>query len=651
MATFEIVQNPPAIARPLAELAACFISMPAAKSSRLFGELIAGLREAVTQGRNEEAASVLRSVITPALDYTRAQSLHRIRSGLQGGAPSRYKVKLAVLGSFTTKQLVGLIDLFLFGAGVDVEIYEGDYGVFRQEIIDPASGLYDFGPQVVFLATTWRDISHRPGASSNATEVSDLMAAEVSQWSGLWDLAHQRLGCQVIQNNFAIPPWRSFANHEIRQPGSMGRFVAQVNQLMGDCAPSFVTIHDIDHLAAMAGRWRWDDPRFFHQAKLPCDPECLVDYAHSVASLIAAPLGLTKKCLVLDLDNTLWGGVIGDDGLGGIRLGQGDAEGEAFIEFQKYIQSLRARGVLLAVCSKNNHATALEVFEKHPEMVLRRDDISCFVANWHDKATNLRAIAKELNIGTDSLVFVDDNPAERAIVRQLVPEVAVPELPEDVTGYIRTLEQQRYFQVLSVAAEDFQRTEFYKADTMRREVQTSVADMRTFLQSLEMTAHIGPITASTLERSAQLIQRSNQFNLTTRRRSAAQLMALMDDSSWLTCTVSLADRFGDNGLISVVLAAVREDMLEIDTWLMSCRVLKRGVEHFVLNHLCQAALQRGLKGLRGVYLPTSKNALVRDHYAGLGFTQMEGGENGQTDWELTWASPRQPLTTFIKEIN
>ncbi len=297
---------------------------------------------------------------------------------------------------------------------------------------------------------------------------------------------------------------------------------------------------------------------FFH-AKLPCAPEFIVDYGFSVASLLAAQLGLSKKCLVLDLDNTCWGGVIGDDGLGGIRLGQGDAEGEAFVAFQQYAKALKQRGVLLAVCSKNEEHIAKEVFETHTEMVLRLDDISCFMANWTDKAANLREIARRLNIGLNSLVLVDDNPAERALVRQLAPEVAVPELPDDPAGFIQALEPYRYFQTLSIAPEDLQRAEYYRTNAQREEALSGSANVDDYLRSLVMTARIGPVTAMSLERTAQLINKSNQFNLTTRRRSAAEVSAIAADPQWLTRTVSLTDRFGDNGLIGVLLAKVEGD--------------------------------------------------------------------------------------------
>ena len=301
----------------------------------------------------------------------------------------------------------------------------------------------------------------------------------------------------------------------IRQ--ASGGFISRVNDALFDGAPPYVVLHDVDSLAALAGRRAWGDDRMFFHAKLPCAAEFIVDYGFSVASLLAAQLGLSKKCLVLDLDNTCWGGVIGDDGLGGIRLGQGDAEGEAFVAFQQYAKALKQRGILLAVCSKNEEHIAKEVFEKHTEMVLRLDDISCFMANWTDKAANLREIARRLNIGLNSLVLVDDNPAERALVRQLAPEVAVPELPDDPAGFIQAIEPYHYFQTLSIAQEDLQRAEYYRANVQREEALTASADVDEYLRSLAMVARIGPVTPMSLERTAQLINKSNQFNLTTRR--------------------------------------------------------------------------------------------------------------------------------------
>ncbi len=625
-----------------------------------FAALVRTLKAALkSHGFDAEAASVLRRAAIPSLDFTSAQALYRLLqqvrtapddaktavAGKGAGTPCR----LAVISSFTAGPLTQLIDLFLYAAGVDAEIYEAEYGTFRQEIIDPQSGLYEFKPQIVFIATSWRDLSHIPKVTQDRAAAQAAVEAEVAEWKNLWQTLSGRASCQIIQNNFDAPPWRALDNFETRHPAGRQRFIAAVNAGLADAAPAHVTLHDLDHLAASLGRWKFSDERFFHMAKLPCAPECTVPYAHAVASLAGAHLGLAKKCLVLDLDNTLWGGVIGDDGLGGIRLGQGSAEGEAFLAIQRYARDLMARGVILAVCSKNEEKNAREAFDKHPEMVLRYADISCFMANWNDKAANLRAIAKQLNIGLNALVFMDDNSAERSVVRQLVPEVAVPELPADPADYVQALEQYHYFQVVSLGAEDLKRTTFYAANAQREALQSAAGDIDAFLASLNMTARVEAINAVSLERAAQLINKSNQFNLTTRRYAAAQVAAISNDPAWATRTVTLADRFGDNGLISVLLAKVQDDALAVDTWLMSCRVLRRGVEDLLLDHAVRIARARGLKKIIGEYIRTPKNDLVADHYAKLGFTPLPGAPDGHTRWTLAVADFR-PRPTFIKEL-
>ncbi|MCG2632721.1 HAD-IIIC family phosphatase [Bradyrhizobium sp. WYCCWR 13023] len=613
-----------------------------------FAALARALKAGLEANRFEETAVAIRSVLAPTLDYTSLQTLHRLFKSLPVELRGRTKQRLAILGGFTTHQLKDFIELYLFGSGIDVELYESDFGLFRQEILDPNSGLYSFKPNRVFVATNWRNIAHVPAVSDSREQVAELLDREVNDWANLWRIAHDRLGCQILQNNFDIPTWKALGNYETRHPAAFSRYISELNRLFADRAPSYVTIHDVEGLASDVGRWAWGDERFFLHAKIPCAPEHLVNYAYNVSSVIAAELGLSRKCLVLDLDNTLWGGVIGDDGLGGIRVSQGEPEGEGFLAFQRYVKTLKARGVILAVCSKNNESIAREVFEKHPDMLLRLDDISCFVANWTDKAANLRAIARQLNIGLDSLVFIDDNPAERSIIRQMVPAVAVPEVSTDPVDFIATLDRHQYFQVSSIGQEDFKRSEFYRANAMRGAVESSATGMEDFLRSLEMTATIGPVLPTTLERTAQLINKSNQFNLTTRRRSSADVLALMNSPDWIAVTASLTDRFGDNGLVSVVFGHVEEDVLDVDTWLMSCRVLKRGLEHFVLNYLCDQAGARGLRCIRGTYIPTAKNELVRDHYADLGFRQVHAGSDGRTIWELNLAE-RQPLTTFIQQ--
>lgn len=598
----------------------------------------------------EDAVAQFRGRIAPDMDFTKASgAVRRLAKLRREGARCPVSARVAVLGTTTTSQLAGLLDLFLFAQGVDAEIYEAPYGLLRQEILDPSSDLYQFAPQFVFLATTRRDLSPMPRASDAPEAVEEAVEAAVGEWERLWQTLHERTGCQIVQNNFDAAPWRAFGNLELSQPGASGNFIDRVNRELSRRAPRWVSVHDLDGLAQSVGRWNWGDERFFHLAKLPCAPEHLTVYAHNVATVIGARLGRSRKCLVLDLDNTLWGGVIGDDGLAGINLGQGDAIGEAFVAFQLYAKALAERGVILAVCSKNEDANAREPFEKHAEMVLRLDDISCFVANWEDKAANLRRIAQELNIGLDSLVFVDDNPAERALVRQLLPQVATPEIPSDPADYVRAVAQHRYFEVVSVSNEDFQRTEMYRANAQRRQIASDVGDLDEFLRSLDMRAWVGAVGDLELDRTVQLIGKSNQFNLTTRRHSAGDIQAMLANPDWETRVVRLVDRFGDNGLISVLLARADGDTLAIDTWLMSCRVLKRGVEQMLLNHIAELARARGLASLTGEYIPTAKNVLVKDHYANLGFTQVSGEADGRTSWRLALGDSWKPFVHHISK--
>lgn len=632
------------------ELLQSYLSSSPARRLAAFGDLVRHLQAAVGEQRQELAAGLLRRVPVPGLDYTAARGLAEIYRRLcAAGAASGKGMRLAVLGGFTTEQLTELIGLFSFMRGASVEVYRAGYGVFRQEILDPSSPLGRFCPDMIFLATSWHDLARRPGPGDEDSRVEELLEEELADWLGLWQRAHEQLGCQVIQSNFAPPPWRPLGNHEARQRAGFGRFVASLNALLQDRAPVFVTIHDVAHLAAAAGLWTWSDPRYYHLAKMPCAPELLVDYADSVAALVGARLGLSKKCMALDLDNTLWGGIIGDDGLEGIRLGPGEPEGEAFSEFQAYLKQLRERGVLLAVCSKNSEQVAKAPFEEHPDMVLRLEDICCFTANWNDKARNLRGIARQLNLGLDSFVLVDDNPAERALVRRALPDVAVPELPADPAGFIRAIEAHRYFEVLSLAPEDLARTDYYRANAARAQAESSYDDLDGFLRSLAMKGRSAAIDRGSLERSAQLINRANQFNLTTRRYAQADLAVLMEDEGWVTQCFWLSDRFGDNGLISVVLAKLEGEHLEIDTWVMSCRVFQRGMERFVLAKLLDIAAEWEVTAIHGEYLPTERNQLVRDLYRDFGFEQTYRGEDGGSRWRLGLPAGGVELGCFIED--
>jgi FkbH-like protein len=419
-----------------------------------------------------------------------------------------------------------------------------------------------------------------------------------------------------------------------------------VNSRLGVAAGNKVDIIDCERLSALVGKQRWLDPRYWHLSKQAVSMQALPLLARHLTAVIAADLGLSRKCLVLDLDNTLWGGVIAEDGLAGIRLG-GDQTGEAFVAFQEYLRRLKDKGVILAVCSKNNEADAKEPFERHPEMRLKLDDFAVFIANWDSKADNIVRIAETLNIGLDALVFVDDNKVECAAMHRAVPQVDVIALPADPASYTRTLSQYLMFETSAFTAEDASRTEQYRARMLARRLEKSVGSLDELWESLEMTATIAPFDELSLQRIVQLIGKTNQFNLTTRRHGLAQIEAFMQDPDCVHFSMRLRDRFTDHGLVALMIALQRGHILEIDTWLMSCRVIGRTVERTMLAHLCEHAAQRGVTTIRGLYIPAAKNQLAKDAYSQFGFLAVEEVAGGQAwHYDLTSRGPIE--NRFIK---
>jgi FkbH-like protein len=540
-------------------------------------------------------------------------------------------IKLAFLGSSTLTHLLAGIRVGALRRGIWVEVYEGAYGMYRQELQDASSALHAFKPEVLLLALDARHVAGFDGATVQQALGNIL---------DCWKLAKQTLGCTIIQQTILPLFHPILGNNEHRYPQSPLTLVTKINEGLRSLADqNGAHVVAVDTLAARDGIAEWHDEALWHRSKQEIHPRVLGVYGDEIGRLLAAIRGRSYKCLVLDLDNTLWGGVIGDDGLAGIAIGQGSALGEAHLSFQRYALELSRRGVILAVCSKNDEANALEVFDRHPEMLLRREHISCFVANWQDKASNLRQIARQLNIGTDSLVFVDDNPYERNLVRRELPEVAVPELPEDPAGFAACVAAAGYFEGLSITNEDQERVGQYRANAEREQLRESTTDMASYLESLHMELHCSPFDAIGLARIVQLINKTNQFNLLTRRYTDAEVQAVIADPQALHLQFRLVDRFGDNGVIALVIGRLdAERRLFIDTWLMSCRVLGRQVEAATLNAIAKRASEMGATALIGSFRPSPKNEMVRDHYSKLGFQETEKHDD-ETRWLL-------PLSQF-----
>jgi FkbH-like protein len=529
---------------------------------------------------------------------------------------------------------------------VALEVNIAPFDQVYQQAIDPTSGLYREPSDAVLLL-----LDHRwYGLTTPSPGRGDRVAHALDRLTELVDALQSHTSAAIIVQTVAAPCYPLFGSFDRRIDGTT-RDIDALNKAVADLAKArSLLLLDVAALGEMIGAVRFHDPVLWNLYKLPMASAVVPLFADWLARLIGAIRGTPRKCLVLDLDNTLWGGVIGDDGLDGIRIGQGSAEGEAFLEVQRLALDLKRRGVILAVCSKNEEATARSVFQQHPEMLLKEQDIAVFQANWLDKPSNLEAIAAALEIGIEALVLLDDNAAERAQVRAALPLVGVPELGSDAADYPAILMAAGYFEAVSFSSEDRTRAESYAANAQRAVVKAKARDLGDYLQSLDMAIGHAAFDAANRPRIAQLINKSNQFNLTTRRYSEPAISEIESDPTKHTFQTRLRDRFGDFGLIGVMIANDSDDdSWDIDTWLMSCRVLGRQVEWSMLNALVAAAVSRRVRHISASYLPTAKNSMVSEHFDRLGFARIDKGSNGAVKYRLSvgnYVAPILPFRTY-----
>ena len=550
----------------------------------------------------------------------------RLRKNLKKDATGFRKAKLAVLGNCATQLLCEAVRGYAREFKTALEVFDADYDQLEAQTLDEGSGLYRFGPDYILiqlcsekLHREFRDLP--PGERGT---FADRVAGRIREY---WRRIEARTKAPILQFDFVEIDDGVFGNFGLKTPESFVYQIRRLNALFSEAAAGDKQVFPValNSLSAQAGRDNFFDPQLYHLAKMPIRVECLPQVAGRVCDTLEALGGRFRKCAVLDLDNTLWGGVVGDDGPEGIRVGE-LKDGKIYSELQGYFKELRNRGVLLAVCSKNEHEAAIRPFREHPEMVLREDDFVMFAANWEDKASNIRRIRETLNIGMDSIVFIDDNPFERNAVRSQIPELTVPELPPEPEKYLDFLRRANLFETVSVSGEDARRTQQYREEAQRTESAATFASYDEYLQSLDMVAGAKPFDAFHFARIAQLTQRSNQFNLRTVRYTESDIERIAGDDRFVTLYFTLKDKFGDHGLISVVILEKREGgTLFVDTFLMSCRVLKRGMEEFIINKIVRTAKERGFARVEGEYLPTRKNAMVARLYAQHGFEDCGNG--------------------------
>jgi FkbH-like protein len=560
-----------------------------------------------------------------------AKAIRKLRTSAPALAPLA-TLKLGLMGNSTTSLLAPALEATALRYGFNLSVVEAPFGQLVQEAMDPASVLADAAPDLVLVSIDAYGLPLRetPGQLEDA---ESSVRAALAQIEAIRNGLRQNTRATLIWQTVPRLPETLFGSYDFRLPGTKRWLFDRFNRAIADGMPDDELLVDVENIGLNA----WHDPVMRNIGKLPFNMAFVPLYADHVLRVIAALRGKSRKALVLDLDNTLWGGVIGDDGVEGIAIGQGDALGEAHLAVQQAALDLHGRGVILAVSSKNEDATARMPFREHADMLLKEDHFAIFQANWTDKASNLATIADGLTLGRDALVFLDDNPAERMQVRAVHPEIAVPELPGDAAFYARTLAAAGYFEAVAFSDDDRKRTGFYQDNARRLDLQGKAGSLDDYHRSLEMTLGLAPFDAIGRSRIAQLINKSNQFNLTTRRYTEADVARFEASADHFTLQARLRDVFGDNGMIGVIIAKTGARSWEIDSWLMSCRVLGRRVEEAMLDEVAATAAAAGADELIGRYIPTDRNMMVAGHYQKLGFEKVSDGDAGETRWRLPLA--------------
>ena len=538
--------------------------------------------------------------------------------------------RVAVLGNVSTQLLSLGIKGSLKSQGINAAVFDADYNQIDAQLLSETSETYSFNPDVIMLYIA-TDKLYEEYLDEDIASRSSFAEMYLSKITKYWDLINNYSKAKIIQANFTEIDDRAFGNYSTKEITSFIYQIRKLNFMLNEAMSGRKDVYPLDLLSLQIrmGLNSFYDSVLYYSSKMAVTLDAIEIIAKNVTDIIKSFRGQFKKAVILDLDNTLWGGVIGDDGLGGIEIGE-LGSGHVYTDFQRWLKQLKNRGILLCVCSKNNEDTAKEPFLNHEEMILRLDDFSIFVANWEDKASNIKYIQKALNIGMDSFVFIDDNPFERNLVREMIPEITVPELPVDPSMYLSFLQGENLFETASFSEDDKDRTSMYQAEFKRKSLELTYESIDDYLKNLEMTAEVKAFEPLRYSRIAQLTQRSNQFNLRTKRYTEADIEQIANDNKYITLYFTLKDKFGDHGLVSVVIIEKTGDTEGfIDTWLMSCRVLKRGMEEFIVNSIVATAKEKGLLKLNAEYIATPKNKMVKDIYKTMGFI-----ETGDSKYEL-----------------
>lgn len=542
--------------------------------------------------------------------------------------------KIAILGGSTTHDIKEILELFLLNYGIKPVFFESEYARYWQDAMFGNEEISLLSPDIIYIHTSGRNIAVYPELTDSREKIEKLLNQQYMHFESMWEKLEQEYHCPIIQNNFEYPYYRLLGNQDAVSPYGRTNFVTRLNQKFYQYAQTHEQffINDINYQSADYGLKEWSDPFYWYMYKYALCQEAIPVLCFNIANIIKSVFGKNKKILALDLDNTLWGGVVGDDGAEKLELGQETSAGQAYTEFQSYLKQLQSLGILLTVISKNEEENAIAGLE-HPQMILKKEDFIKIKANWNPKSDNLMQIADELALLPESFVFADDNPAERENVKYQLPDVAVPSLnhPEH---YICEIDRAGYFELTQFSQDDLKRNDMYRQNEKRAAAQNVFHDYHEYLLSLNMQAEIKNFEPVYMARIAQLTNKSNQFNLTTKRFSEAEIKTYASRDDYICLYGRLLDKFGDNGVVTVVMGRQEEEMLHIELWLMSCRVLKRGMEDAMLDELVRKAAERGVRLIKGYYYRTKKNAMVKDFYGQAGFQKRTQSENGDSEWVL-----------------
>lgn len=541
--------------------------------------------------------------------------------------------KVAILGGSTTSEIKNILELFLLNENIKPIFYESEYNKYYEDALF-SEELEKFFPDIVYIHTNYHNITFFPTIEDKDDEVREILEKEYGKFQSIWKSLEKKFNCVIIQNNFDFPKNRIMGNYDRVSSNGRINFIDSLNRKFVDYSKknNKFYINDINYLSAQIGLEKWEDNLLWYSYKYAVSYEAIPRLCKSVSNIIKAIYGKNKKCIVLDLDNTLWGGVIGDDGLNGIKIGTETAIGEAYTGFQRYIKNIKKLGITLAVASKNEDQIAKEGLNLN-DMILKEKDFFSIKANWNPKTENIKDIAREINIGLDSIIFLDDNPVEREIVRKQLPEVEVPEIGDDVLEYINYVDQNGFFEIVNFSKEDLERTKYYEDNKERENIKSQFKNYEDFLKSLEMIAEIDFAKPIYFDRITQLINKTNQFNLTTKRYTLAEIENIASSKDKILIYGRLKDKFGDNGLITIIIGKIMDDELHIDLWLMSCRVLKREMESAALDFLIKYCKKNSIKKIHGYYYKTPKNNMVKDFYKEMGFKDLFLSEE-RSEWIL-----------------